>query len=166
MDLFLSILAFTLFSIGLGSQLLTLYKAQSANGVSYQAYAIGVIADLLIIYNSYSIEVQIISSIHLLLALANMIYIIYLQNKTKYQFKEKTITFFFSFFCSLLMITGVSQSIKTYQSNNRPSNVSFRNYFFQSINISIMIYLESNIAVIIPLSISLLFHLYIAIKAK
>lgn len=157
----LTITAFIFFAIALGSQLRTLHKAQSANGVSYQAYLIGVIADILIIYNTYSFEVQIISAIHLVLAFTTMVYIIHLQHQTKYQFKEKIPTFIFSFFCSLLMITGVSQSIKTFQSKNKPSNVSFKNYFFQSLNLSIMIYLETNPMVILPLAISLLLHIYV-----
>lgn len=153
---------FVLVTIALGSQLLTLYKAQSANGVSYQAYLIGVIADIIIILNSYSIEVQIISTIHLVLALANMVYIIYLQHKTKYQFKEKLPPFVFSFACSTIMITGVSQSIKTFSSKGRESNVDFKNYFFQSLNLAIMLYLETNIYVMMPLTISLILHGYVA----
>lgn len=157
-------IAFIFFVLALGSQLLTLYRAQAANGVSYQAYLIGVIADIFIIYNSHSFDVQVISAIHLVLAFTTMVYILYLQHKTKYQFKEKIQPLVFSFACSTIMITGVSQSIKSFQSKNKPSNVSFRNYFFQSINLLIMIYLENNPLVILPLVISLILHLYISLK--
>ena len=159
-------IAFIFFTIALGSQLLTLHKAQSAYGVSYQAYLVGVIADIIIIFNSHSIEVQIISSVHLILALANMVYIIYLQHKTKYQFKEKIPQFIFSFLCSMIMVTGVSQTIKTLQSKNKKTNVSFINYLFQSLNLLIMIHLEVNPMVIVPLIISLILHLHITIKTK
>lgn len=155
-------LAFIFFVLALGSQLLTLYRAQSASGVSYQAYLIGVIADIFIIYNSHSFDVQVISAIHLVLAFTTMVYIIHLQHKTKYKYKEKLLPFLFSFACSTIMITGVSQSIKTFNSNGRKSNVAFKNYFFQSLNIAIMLYLETNIYVIIPLALSLMLHVYVA----
>jgi len=155
-------IALVFFILALGSQLITLHKAQSADGVSYQAYLIGVIADIFIIINSYSLEVQIISAIHLVLAFITMVYIVHLQIKTNYKFKERLLPFIISFFCSTIMITGVSQSIKTFQSNGKKSNVSFKNYFFQSLNLAIMIYLETNILVIIPLTISLLLHAYVA----
>ena len=158
-------IAFIFFVFALGSQLLTLYRAQSANGVSYQAYLIGVIADIFIIYNSHSFDVQVISAIHLVLAFTTMVYILYLQHKTKYQFKEKIQPFIFSFFCSTVMITGVSQSIKTFQSKGGKSNVAFKNYFFQSLNLVILLYLETNILVIMPLAISLILHLYVAKKS-
>ena len=155
-------LAFIFFVLALGSQLLTLYRAQSANGVSYQAYLIGVIADIFIIYNSHSFDVQVISAIHLVLAFTTMVYIIHIQHKTKYKYKEKLPPFLFSFACSTIMITGVSQSIKTFNSNGRKSNVAFKNYFFQSLNLAIMLYLETNIYVIIPLALSLMLHVYVA----
>jgi hypothetical protein len=158
-------IAFIFFVLALGSQLLTLYRAQSANGVSYQAYLIGVIADIFIIYNSHSFDVQVISAIHLVLAFTTMVYIIHLQHKTKYKYKEKLPPFLFSFACSTIMITGVSQSIKTFSSNGRKSNVAFKNYFFQSLNLAIMLYLETNIYVIIPLTISLMLHVYVARKS-
>jgi hypothetical protein len=157
------LLALIFFIFALGSQLLTLYKHQSANGVSYQAYLIGVIADIFIIMNSYSLDVQIISAIHLVLAFITMVYIIHLQHKTNYKFKEKLAPFIFALSCSFIMITGVSQSIKSYQSKTRKSHVSVRNYFLQSLNLSIMIYLESNIIVILALVISLLLHIYVTI---
>ena len=154
--------AFVLVTIALSSQILTLHRAQTAKGVSYQGYLIGVIADILIIYNTYSFEVQIISAIHLVLALTTMVYIIHLQHQTKYQFKEKLPPFVFSFACSTIMITGVSQSIKTFSSKGRESNVDFKNYFFQSLNLAIMLYLETNIYVMMPLTISLILHGYVA----
>jgi hypothetical protein len=158
-------IAFIFFVLALGSQLLTLYRAQAASGVSYQGYLIGVIADIFIIYNSHSFDVQVISVIHLVLAFATMIYVIHLQHKTKYQFKEKLAPFIFSFACSTIMITGVSQSIKTFNSNGRKSNVAFKNYFFQSFSLAIMLYLESNIYVIVPLALSLMLHMYVARKS-
>jgi hypothetical protein len=157
--------AFILFTVALGSQMITLVKSKSAIGVSYQAYLIGAIADGFIIYNSYSFEVQIISAIHLVLALIVMAYTMYLQQKTNYKFKEKLRPFIISFLCSLIMITGVSQAYKSYQAKNKKTNVSFLNYFLQTFNLSIMIFLESNIAVILPLGISLALHAYIARKS-
>lgn len=158
---FISIIALVLFLLALGSQILKLLKEKKADGVSYQAYLIGAVADAFIIFNSLSFEVQVLSLIHLILALITMSLIVYFQHKSKYQFKEKTMPFIFSSLCAFIMITGVSQALKTYSSMGRRTNVSFLNYFFQSINLSIMIYLEINWLVVVALSISLALHLYI-----
>lgn len=158
MDSILFIFVVTITIVSYSTQIFKIVKNKSSDGVSLQAYIITLIALIVMAINTDSDKVYLLAITESLLTFIGIM-IIYIYSKT---FEKNSTNFIIAFICSFFMIHGVMQGIKSFK-HKGISNVSINSYVLWALMDGIIIYFESDIKVIIALSISISIYFYITI---
>ena len=155
------LIIFTLLSISYLHQFYKIVYSRSSIGVSFQAYIVTLIAASSMVLNADEKTVIFLGLIEVILA-SLVTFVIH-----KYSSKSESynINFFVALSASFFMIHGVMQTIKNY-THKEISNVSISSYLIWIMMDLLIIYLATDIKVIIALSISILLYFYIIIDTQ
>jgi len=148
----------TLILTSYATQLNKIYKNKSSTGISLQAYIITFIAITLLTFNADSKEVFYIGFLEMILSLFGILLIYYFKNEEEKISKIFIVALTGSFF----MIHGIMQGIKSFQHKGK-STISISSYLIWIAMDLMIIYLATDIKIIIALLISILIYVYIII---
>jgi len=159
-----TIVPITLITIAFLTSYYKIIKNKNANGKSSHSYIISAFASLYVVLLTESNQVLYIYLGELILSIVGALLVVYFHIKTKYEYKEKKRDFIIPFIFSMFGILGISQTIKSFKSRKRKSQVSVIAYLLFAISYCMALINVETFYVALPIIISTILCLYISIQ--